>query len=361
MLPQTPGTFAIVGDGYRAGLIARIIQRLDGPLRLTGVSTRRPERLEALEREFGVSVWTDTAALAAEAEADFVFVAVQGHEAPGVVAQLSAAGRAVLVETPPAPDVAGLIELAGLVAGGAVIQVAEQYHLEPLVSAQLAVAATGLLGEVTQADVAIAHDYHGISVLRRALGIGFEPATIRALRAEAPVMWGPDRAGDPREDRLASSTRTLAWLDFDGRLGLYDFDDQQYRSWIRTPRLQLRGSHGELRDTTVRRMRDHRTPVRSEITRLAAGGAGNHEGMFLRGYQLDGEWLDRNELAPARLAEDEIGIARALLGMLAHVQGGPPIYDLAEAAQDHYLGLLIRQAVATGEAVRSERMPWASS
>ncbi|MFL0410011.1 Gfo/Idh/MocA family oxidoreductase [Microbacterium paludicola] len=360
MQPTTPGTFAIVGDGYRAGLIARVARRLEGRLRLTGIATRRPERREGLEREHGVPVWTDAAALAGEVEADFVFVAVQGDRAPAVVAALAAAGRAVLVETPPAPDVTGLVDLHRLVEGGSVIQVAEQYHLEPLVTAQLAVAQAGLLGEVTQADVAIAHEYHGVSVIRRALGVGFDPVTIRAMRTAAPVMWGPERAGDPVDERIAPSTRTLAWLDFDGRLGVYDFDEQQYRSWIRTPRLQLRGSHGELRDTTVRRVRDHRTPVRSEITRLDAGGPGNHEGMYLRGYQLDGQWLFRNDLAPARLAEDEIGIARALLGMLAHVRGGPPVYDLAEAAQDHHLGLLIRRAAETGDTVRSERMPWAT-
>lgn len=359
MDPHEPGTFAIVGDGYRAGLIARIVARLDGRLTLTGIATRRPERVSSLEDEHGVRVWTDVVALAAECDADFVFVAVQGDKAPGIVAQLVAAGRSVMVETPPAPDVAGLIALDRLVREGAVIQVAEQYHLEPLVAAQLSVGASGLIGDVLQADVAIAHEYHGISVLRRALGTGFDPVTIRAMQATAPVMWGPDRAGDPVEDRLATSTRSLAWFDWDGRLGVYDFDDQQYRSWIRTPRLQLRGSHGELRDTTVRRQVDHRTPVRSEIVRLDAGAAGSHEGMYLRGYQLDGRWLDHNELAPARIADDEIGIARVLLGMLAHVRGGAAIYDLADAAQDHYLGLLLREAVATGQPARSERMPWA--
>ncbi|MBO3662374.1 Gfo/Idh/MocA family protein [Microbacterium stercoris] len=359
MESKTPGTFAIVGDGYRAGLIARVVSRLTpGALRLTGLATRRPERVPGLEAEYGVRVWSDVDALAAECDADFVFVAVQGDKAPDVVAQLVAAGKPVLVETPPAPDVPGLVGLHELVGRGAVIQVAEQYHLEPLVSAQLAVGASGLLGDVKQADIAIAHEYHGISVLRRALGVGFEPVTIRALRHLAPVVWGPDRAGDPQRERVATSSRTLAWLEWGERLGVYDFDDQQYRSWVRTPRVQLRGSHGELRDTTVRRQADG-APVRSEITRLDAGGPHNHEGMHFRGYQLDGRWLERNELAPARLAEDEIGIARALLGMRDHVHGGAPIYSLADAAQDHYLGLLIREAVATGEPVRSERMPWA--
>ena len=359
MEPKTPGTFAIVGDGYRAGLIARVVDRLaPGELRLTGVATRRPERVARLEAEFRVPIWTDVDALAAECEAEFVFVAVQGDNAPFITTQLAAAGRPVLVETPPAPDVPALIALHELVQAGAVIQVAEQYHLEPLVAAQLAVGASGILGDVKQADIAIAHEYHGISVLRRALGVGFEPATIRAMRHLAPVLSGPDRAGDPQKERVTTSARTLAWIEWGERLGVYDFDDQQYRSWIRTPRVQLRGSHGELRDLTVRRQVEG-APTRSEIARLDAGGPHNHEGLHFRGYQLDGGWLDRNELAPARLAEDEIGIARALLGMLAHVRGGAPVYDLADAAQDHHLGLLIREAVATGEPVRSQRMPWA--
>ncbi|WP_104178272.1 hypothetical protein [Cryobacterium sp. Y50] len=63
---------------------------------------------------------------------------------------------------------------------GALIQVAEQYHLEPMLSSQIAVARSGILGTVREASVSVCHDYHGMSVLRRMLGIGFENATITA-------------------------------------------------------------------------------------------------------------------------------------------------------------------------------------
>jgi hypothetical protein len=67
----------------------------------------------------------------------------------------------------------------------------------------------------------------------------------------------------------------------------------------------------------------------------------------------------RNPFLPARLSDDEIAIAELLVRMSEHVAGGPPVYSLAEAAQDHYLALLMRQAAATGEPVRSEPQAWA--
>lgn len=141
--------------------------------------------------------------------------------------------------------------------------------------------------------------------------------------------------------------------------GTYDFDDQQYRSWIRSPSLLVRGSHGELRDETVRYLDDFRTPAVARLERLDAGGAGNHEGLFLRGYTLNGARVYSNDYLPARLPDEELSIASLLTAMGEYVRGGREVYRVAEAAQDQYLQLMVRRAAESGAPVVTERQAWA--
>jgi predicted dehydrogenase len=243
---------------------------------------------------------------------------------------------------------------------GALIQVAEQYHLSPLLRAQLAIAASGRIGRVSYAMVAQCHDYHGISILRRALGVEFEDAVITASRFESPLAVGPGRDGDPTEDTTVTAHQVSARLDFGDRLGVYDFADEQYFSWIRKNRIVIRGDRGEIADTEVRSLLDFRTPMLTEIRRVDTGEGGNLEGKYLRGITAGDRWEYTNAFAPGRLSDDELAIAECLARMSAYVAGGPSFYSVAEAAQDHYLALLMAESVRTGAPVRSERQAWAS-
>ena len=54
------------------------------------------------------------------------------------------------------------------------MQVAEQYAFQPLHAARLAFIRAGKLGEISQVQVSVAHGYHGISLIRKFLGIGYE-------------------------------------------------------------------------------------------------------------------------------------------------------------------------------------------
>jgi predicted dehydrogenase len=270
----------------------------------------------------------------------------------------SAAGSPVLTETPPGLDLDTLHRLHALAQGGARIQVAEQYHLQPLVRVQLELARSGPLGDVHYSHCSLAHDYHGVSVLRRVLGIGFDDATIRARQFRSPLTAGPDRTGDAAEERTVTASQVIAELDFGDRLGVYDFSTEHYFSWIRTRELLIRGTRGEVRGNQLRYLQDFRTPIGTTITRSTAGVDGNHEGAHLRGLLGGDRWLYRNTFRPARLNDDELAVAECLARMAAFAEGGPDLYSLAEAAQDHYLQLMMRQAVESGEAVRTTAQPW---
>src|SRR5680860_243014 len=110
----------------------------------------------------------------------------------------------------------------------------------------------------------------------------------------------------------------------------------------------------------VRYLQDYRTPMEYSIERVSVGENTNHEGYYLRGLTTGDRWVYRNEFAPARLADDEIAIATCLMKMRDYIQGGAAFYSLAEASQDHYLQLMVRRAVTTGETVRTTPQIWAT-
>ena len=66
--------------------------------------------------------------------------------------------------------------------------------------------AQGTIGALTQAQVSAAHGYHGMSLMRKLLGIGYEDATIEARAFTAPLVEGPGRDGLPREEHVEDST-----------------------------------------------------------------------------------------------------------------------------------------------------------
>ena len=357
-MTDSPVPFAVVGAGWRGAFFLRVAAAMPDRLRATGVLARSRTAAAVLEAP-DVPVHADLEALL-RGRPRFVVAAVPWAVTPTLVRELSASGVPVLAETPPAPDLDGLDAILDLAQRPPVpIEVAEQYHLQPLHAARLAVARSGALGSVSEAQVSVAHDYHGLDLIRRFLGVGFAPVRIRARRSSSPIVAGPDRAGPPAGERLADSQQTLAWLDFDGRLGVYDFTDDQYFSWIRSPRVLVRGERGEINGETVRRLVDARTPVTEALERRDAGRDGNLEGFHHIGYTLGGRWVYRNPTAPARLADDEIAVAGCLLSMAERVDGGPSRCSLAEAAWDHELSLRVAEAAASGREVAADGRRWA--
>lgn len=354
-----PVRFGIVGSGWRSEFFLRIAAALPDRFEVTGLVSRNAATAADIERRFGVAGHADVASLLESRRPEFVVVSVPRSVAPGIVADLVDREVPVLCETPPAVDLDGLTALYERVGRSGVVQVAEQYHLSPILSAQLAIAHSGRIGRPSQAHVAQCHDYHGVSVMRRALGVGAAEATITASVFRSPLVAGPDRSGDPTGERTVVAAQTTARFEFgDDRLGVYDFAPEQYFSWIRGNRLLVRGDRGEIENLDVRYLKGFDAPVFGRLRRVMTGEGGNLEGLFLRGLQLGEDWVFENPFMPGRLNDDELAIARLLAGMRERIDGGPDVYSLAEASQDHYLQLLMKQAAESGTAVRSTRQVW---
>ena len=77
-----------------------------------------------------------------------------------------------------------------------------------------------------------------------------------------------------------------------------------------------------------------------------------------RGSLSGDTWLYRNEFAPARLADDEIAVATCLARMGEWLDGGPEVCSLADAAQDHSIGLAIEEAARSRRPVTTRGHVW---
>lgn len=354
-------SFGVVGSGWRSEFFLRLARAAPDRLRATGVVARRPERGDELTARWGVPAFGSAEALLDAEAPDFVIVSVPWAVTPEVTRELVGRGVRVLAETPPAPDLPGLRALWDDVGGTGLVQVAEQYLLMPGHAARLAVVREGVIGAPTSVQVSSTHLYHAVSLIRGLLGVGFEPAEVSARDFTAPLADPLTKDGWRGDATPRDATTTLATLDFGGgRMGLYDFTENQWWNPLRSRRIVIRGTHGEIADERVIRLADPTTPVESRLMRRQTGLDLNLEGNDVEHISFDGRVVYRNPFRGTRLSEDDVAVADLLERTGAWARGeGPEPYPLAEALQDHRLSLAMEESVATGRAVTTGTEAWA--
>ncbi|MEK7271213.1 MAG: Gfo/Idh/MocA family oxidoreductase, partial [Planctomycetota bacterium] len=228
--------FGIVGAGWRSEFFQRAAAAAPERFEMAGAVVRDPAKGAAFEKKWDRPSFRTIDAMLSAGTPRFVVVCVKWAPTPEVIAALGERGVPVLSETPPAPDIPGLVALNERAdREGWKVQVAEQYPFQPHHAARISAAQSGILGTVTQAQVSCAHGYHGVSLIRRFLGVRFEEADIVAREFTSPLLAAAERADVvkaarwdapkqlPAIDAMMESKQTLAWLDFGGRLGVFDF------------------------------------------------------------------------------------------------------------------------------------------
>ncbi|WP_410770496.1 Gfo/Idh/MocA family protein [Fontibacillus sp. BL9] len=352
-------SFGIMGGGWRAEFYLRIAQALPDEFEVSEIWMRDEAKGRETEQRWGVKTTADLEGFLERRNFSFVVLSLSRSVAAEYIARLAGLDIPVLTETPPGVSLDELLRLYDSVGEAGRVQVAEQFIHQPMHAARLAVVSSGLLGGVSHVQVSAGHGYHGVSLIRHLLGVGFEEAEISGQQIVTPLIKGPGRNGLPQKEVLADSRQDLALLRFGGRSALFDFSYDQYFSWIRRHRILVRGHRGELEGREIRYLKDYRTPVTLELRRVDTGQDGNLEGYCHEGILAGSEWVYRNPFPGARLSDEEIAMAVCLRNMAKYVQGGPSFYSLAEASQDQYLSLLMAEAIETGETVTSVRQPWA--
>ena len=356
-----PAAFGVIGGGWRTEFFLRLAKMAPEHFVVSGVVTRSAEKGAALEAAWGVPTFRSSAELARATKPEFVIPAVSWGVAPQAVKDLVALDVPVLVETPPAPDVDGLRDLWSAVGPSGLVQVAEQYLLMPMHAARLSLLRDGVIGEVTSVQISSTHLYHATSMMRGMLDVGFAPAVVSARAFAAPLADPLGKDGWTDDAIPRDATTTIATIDFGGgRMGLYDFTDNQWWNPLRARRIVIRGSVGEISDDSVVRLVDARTPVSSLLIRRRLGVDLNLEGFDVEHISFDGRVLWRNAYAGSRFSEDDLAVTALLSQMALWCRGeGLEPYPLADGCQDHLLGLAIGESARTGAPVTTTTEAWA--
>ncbi|MBQ8953060.1 MAG: Gfo/Idh/MocA family oxidoreductase [Clostridia bacterium] len=351
-----------IGNGWRTNGYWRIVRQVPEKFEISGVLFRNAEKAAAYGALRPRLAFTDIDEFLRQ-DHDMVFILLPRQVVLPYIEKCLAAGFPLLLETPPADGLDQLKEVWALQQKySAKIQVAEQYFLQPYHKAVRALVDRGLLGDVSNLRIAMAHDYHGISIMRRLLGAGDKPCVISAQQFSFPVLRHCGREGLVRgADTIRNDSRKVAAFSFDGgKVGFFDFAGEQYFNYFRSRHLNVQGTHGEINDYSVTYWNDG-LPMTGRMERQDTGRDSNLEGYFHRGITWNGSFIYENPFAPfveARLTDDEIAMGSLLLGMERMMQTGEEIYPLKEALQDTYLYLMMDEAIRLGRPVETKAQPW---
>jgi len=352
----------IIGSGWRTQGYLRVIQEMRDRMEVTAVLAHSNESFQKMNEKFPGKVTQDFKEFT-QKEYDFVFVLVPRATVVYYIEELAKRQIPILVETPPADGLADLQKCAEICKKyNAKIQVAEQYFLQPYHQAVMNIVQSGILGEIQSMNIRMIHDYHGISIMRRILGEGFNSAQISAAKYEFQVMGTADRQGLTAGGKgMKPEFRKRADFVFeDGKVGFYDFSNQQYFNYFRTRHMVVQGTLGEIVDDQVCFMGKDGLPVKAQIMRDELGAYSNLEGCGLRGLTFMDKNVYKNPYweHDYRLSDEEIAQAGILEGMKRFVEGGTPIYPFEEACQDTYLFLKMDESIEEKKTIFAETKTW---
>lgn len=278
---------------------------------------------------------------------------------PVATAEVARAGCVVLAETPPAPDLDSLHALWEEVGATGRVHVAEQYLSLPMHAARLAVVRArarrraAVRPRVLDARLPRRRDDP------RAARRGRRPRPRH--RPCAPLRRTNRPAAHPRrlerrDDSVHDAGTVLATLDLDGRHGLYDFTDNQWHNQLRSRRILVRGTHGEISNDDVLRLSGPRQVTTTTLRRRQLGYDLDLDGYDTDHVSLGGEvlwsnpfieesasWTRRSRSRPSCSARPT---SRATRGR------GP---TRSHGRADHAVSLAIDEAVETDRPVTVAR------
>jgi hypothetical protein len=316
--------YIVIGAGWRAEFYLRIARQLPEIFNVSAVCARNADRARELSQKYGVKV-VKTVDEALGEKFDFVVNCINKEDISDFAVSLADSGYYVLCETP---------IICAPKAGHAYdkIQVAEQFHLKGTYQAIKKIIDSGIIGEVNHINLSMAHDYHGMSLIRFLLDEYEKPQKISDHTFESPLLKTNGRAGELEDKYLDKSVQKIKVYSFGDKTAVYDFTDDQYFSPIRKDRILIRGTRGEIDNNYVRYFNENDEFIESEIILQRAGLL---DGFYNDRIVFESKVLFDFPFKRARLSEEETAIAQCLLDMKEYVETGKELYSFEKAYRDY--------------------------
>lgn len=349
-----PLSYIIVGSGYRSEYYARIAAAYPHLFNAL-YFCRSEEKAAKIQAKTGIRA-TVSLEECERLHADFAVIAVNKESIADVCAEWVDRGYPVILETPAGSSVGKLCRLWELhEKRGAHITVCEQYHRYPGLISGLDAVAAGRIGVPYSAYISLAHDYHAASLLRKMLLTDNEPFIIRGERFSNSVVETDSRYGAVTDGRVGEKDRDVIFVSYSsGKRAVYDFSGVQYRSFIRSRHITVRGDRGEWSDNIIYGLDENNQPEREYLMPVIREKYSALDTQYLR--DLRKTW--QPELFLDTL-QDEFAIASMLFDMREFLNGGSEVYPLREALDDAYFWLLMNEAaLAPWKEIKSQAMPW---
>lgn len=345
-------SYVIVGSGYRAEYFGRIAASHPSLFRAMFLC-RSEEKAALMSAHTGIEATTSREACIAF-QPDFIVIAVDWAHVADVAEEWL--DYPVVTETPVGNTVEKLNRLWALHRQGAKIVCCEQYHRYPIIAAGLNAIQAGKIGEPSSMYISLCHDYHAANLIRKMLRVSAgEACTIRGERRKSPVVQTDSRYGAITDGSMDQADRTVLHITFSsGKTAIYDFASVEYRSFIRSRHLTVRGDRGEWSDCMVYGLDEKSRPQRTFLLPEIPESYEKLDTQALRdlrkAWQLE-LFLDT--------AQDEFAIASILLDMEAYLNGGSSPYPLPDALDDARFLLAMEEAVRQPwKEIFLPRMPW---
>lgn len=358
--------FIIVGSGWRSLYYVRVAKALPNLFELCAMYCRTEEKAQRMADDHHIHT-TASVEECAKYKPDFVVVVVNKASIAEVSMEWMKRGFTVLCETPAAVDLETLNKLWDMHNQGYKLVVAEQYTSYPEYSALLKVVDRSIIGDPDCLNISLAHEYHGASLMRALLKVAPDmDFTVSAQTYQFPTTETLTRYDSYKDGRIADKKRTVATFEFaNGKVALYDFDSEQYRSPIRKNTLKLQGSRGEIIDRKVYYLDEENEPVISEIRtekRLVETVYENPNLHYIEeviGVHFEDSEVYTPEFGLCGLAQDETAVASLMrrTGEYSRGNAAEP-YPLRDALQDAYMAILLREADVSRNRVSSSKRAW---
>jgi hypothetical protein len=353
--------FGLIGSGWRAEFYMRIAKAIPDIFELTDVLIRDEEKGLEFQKIHQVSVVRTIEQMEIK-QPDYIVLAVKRGFLPDYLTALFVKNIPVLCETPPGENQVSLHSLwENKQKYKARIQVAEQYFAQHLYAAWYEVVNSGKLGEVENINISSLHGYHGASIIRRFLNVGYENLRIYGKRYQFLVTETYGREGMDFDGNVFRCNRDRLTMEFEnGKIAFFDFSDPaQYHSFIRTRQLTVQGVRGEIDDLTIRYLSNHNIPIVQQLNRIDLGIYNNQEWSH-SGIMLGEDFLYKNPFPNARLNDDEIAVATCMLKMGEYLETGTQFYSLEDALQDMYICLKMEEALTKpNQEILTDTQIWA--